>query len=257
MRPPQPSSSVRATADILPVRASIPQVLHPARGDALTRLERELWRLRMTTLEVQVLLRGYFSTGDAAASIPDGLLFSLANQGLILISKFLEVWDDFGRLAKQEPRVASARKAVAPLIGRINVWRGIRTFRNTILAHPYTTKDGRLVSPWHLMLTHQAPTYHAEVILLLQCAMYAAAGVLASFYEEYKALGPTFRSVEPVPSAGPGIQYGSEIGPSVRPLLGEVSERLVAIGVPASNPVFAEFKAELQPKRRAGDGAAP
>jgi len=240
------------------VQDLIPDIYHPTRGDALTELERELWRIRMVTLEVQVLLRGYFSAGDVADAIPEGLQFSLTNHGLILVSKFLEVWDDFGRLAKREPRVIDARSAVSPLVKRIEVWKGIRAFRNTALAHSYTTSDGRLVGPWHLLHSHQAPTYHAEVIVLLQCVMYAAAGVLATFLEEYKALGPSFRSSYPVPSPGPGIQYGTDITSVIHPLLASVNKNLERLGVPLSNPVFAEFKSEVQPEPpSASEASAP
>jgi hypothetical protein len=224
----------------------LPDVVHPIRGGALSPLERELWRLRMVALESQVMLRGYFSVPNVAESIPDGLLFSLANHALIIVAKFLEVWHDFGTLVPNQPRVLDVRRAVTPFVKRIEIWKGLRTFRNTALAHPYTTLDGRLVGPWYLMEEHRAPTYHAEVILLLQCVMYAVAGTLAGFSEEYKALGPSFRSAEPVPDGGPGIQVGVDIDGVIHPLLRQVEASLQAIGVPPSSPVFAEFRAVLK-----------
>ncbi len=224
----------------------IPNVTHPIRGDELSPLEKQLWRLRMVALESQVMLRGYFSVPNVAEVIPDGLLFSLANHGLIIVAKFLEVWHDFGTLVPSNGRVLEVRRAVTPLVKRIEVWSGLRTFRNTALAHPYTTIDGRLVGPWFLMNEHRAPTYHAEIILLLQCVMYAVAGTLAVFYQEYKDLGPSFRSGTPVPDPGPGIRDGADIDATLRPLLQEVDARLTAMGVPAKNPVFAEFRAELK-----------
>lgn len=200
----------------------------------------------MVTLEAQVMLRGYFSVPDAAAAIPKGLMFSLANHALVIVSKFFEVWDDLGSLASTNQSVVDVRRAVSPLIKRIQVWKGLDAFRNTTLAHPYTTKEGRLVGPWYLMSAHKVPTYHAEIILLLQCTMFAVAGTLAAFYEEYRALGPSFRSETPVPDKGPGIQLGTDIDPTLRPLLEEVDAALRGLGVPSKNPVFAEFRRELR-----------
>ena len=203
----------------------------------------------MVALESQVMLRGYFSVPNVADSIPDGLLFSLANHAQIIVAKFLEVWHDFGTLVPTHPRVLDVRRAVTPFVRRIEVWTGLRTFRNTALAHPYTTLDGRLVGPWYLMEQHRAPTYHAEIILLLECVMYAVAGTLAGFLEEYKALGPSFRGGKPVPDGGPGIQDGADIDEVIRPLLRQVDASLQSIGVPASSPVFAEFRSELKPRK--------
>ena len=93
---------------------------------------------------------------------------------------------------------------------------------------------------------HRAATYDAEVILLLQCAMYAIAGTLAAFYEVYKALGLSFRSPTRIPDAGPGIQHGEHNDSIIRPLLRTVHTNLTDIGVPPKSPVFAEFGAELR-----------
>jgi hypothetical protein len=227
--------------------SQIPEVVHPTRRDALTPLERELWRLRMVALEAQVMLRGYNSVTDVATAVPDGLLFSLANHALLIVAKFLEVWSDFGRLAKLDERVINARKAVAPLVRRVNVWTGLEDFRNTTLAHPYTDRSGRLVGPWFLMETHRVPTYHAEILVLLNCLMFAVAGTLAAFFDEYRALGPSFRSGRPIPDSGPGIELGTEIDSSVKSLLVDVDQSLQRLGVPAKNPVFAEFRNSIQP----------
>lgn len=200
----------------------------------------------MVAVEMQVMLRGFFSVKDVAESIPDGLIFSLSNHAIILLTKFLDVWNDLGALAASEPRVVEVRRAVAPLVQRIEVWRGIELFRNTALAHAYEMKDGRLVGPWYLFQTHQAPTYHAEILLLLQCAMHAIAGLLAAFIDEYKGLGPSFRSDIPTPDEGPGIRYGTDITPSLKALLREVDTKLTALGVPQANPVYAEFRRAVE-----------
>ena len=227
----------------------IPEVLHPVRGTSLTPLERQLWRFRMVAVEVQSMLRGYYSVDDVARVIPDELMFSLTNHALILVSKFLEVWDDFGSLATAEPRVVPARQAVDPFVSRLLVWKGLETFRNTVLAHPYETKDGKLVGPWYLLHSRRAPTYHAEAILLLHLVNLTVAAILSVFYQEYRALGPALRATYPSPDAGPGISRGDQIQPAHRALTAEVDKRLKALGVPASNPVFGEFTEATNPKK--------
>jgi len=198
------------------------------------------------------MLRGFYSVDDVAKAIPDPLMFSLTNHGIILISKFLEVWDDFSGLASQDARVVPARKAVDPFIARILVWKGLVAFRHSALAHAYETKDGRPVGPWYLLATHAAPTYHAEVILLLHLVNLSTAAILAAFYKEYRDLGPVLKPDLPNPDAGPGISTGDQIAAVQRQLTAEVDARLRAIGVQA-NPVFAEFRDATHPTR-ARDG---
>ena len=195
------------------------------------------------------MLRGYFSVEDVATAIPDPLMFSLTNQGIILICKFMEVWDDLGALTTKDSRVIPVRQAVDPFVNRILVWKGLVALRNSALAHAYETRDGRPVGPWHLLSTHAAPTYHAEVILLLHLANLTAAAILAAFYEEYRALGPVLRADLPNPSAGPGITTGDQIHPAQRQLATEVDARLKALGISA-NPVFAEFQKATHPQKK-------
>ena len=88
---------------------------HPETGDPLTDLERTLWRFRMVAHEAQVMWRGFNQYDDSAKAINQDLMFGLSNQALITVSKFLEIWDDFGSLAKTDARVICSRRAVQPL----------------------------------------------------------------------------------------------------------------------------------------------
>src|SRR5437899_12012434 len=133
---------------------------HPTEARDLSALEIILWRFRMVALENEIMLRGYREVEDVARDIPEDLLFSLANHGEILICKFLEVWRDFGGLARAVPRVVAVRRAVHPLIERIEVWPGLTAFRHTTLAHAYLDKAGQPVGPWDALHEHRAPTYH-------------------------------------------------------------------------------------------------
>lgn len=223
---------------------------HPSRGRELTKLEVALWRFRMVALENEIMLRGYRDVPDVARDIGENLLFSLMNHALILICKFLEVWDDFGSLARVDSRIVPARRAVQPLIDRIEVWPGIRAFRNTALAHAYLDRLGNPEGPWPLLCSHQAPTYHAEVLLLQHCVQVAITAVLACFEGEYREilplLGPGDR---PDPSPGPGIRLGTEIQPALRPLAADVDRRLSEIGVVVRGALAAELARALDPRR--------
>ncbi len=227
---------------------------HPTAARDLTPLEIILWRFRFVARENETMLRGYREVEDVARDIPDNLLFSLANHGLILICKFLEVWHDFGGVAGAVPRVVNVRKAVHPLIERIEVWPGLTSFRNTMLAHAYLDKTGRPVGPWPALYDHKAPTYHAEVLLLQHALHMAIAAVLACFEAEYQSIRPLIGPEKrPDPSPGPGVQLGSEIQPALKALALEVDRRLASIGVVIKGPLAKEFAGmfEQRPKPRA------
>lgn len=222
--------------------------LHPETGEPLTNLERTLWRFRMVAHEAQVLWRGFNHYDDAAQAINEDLMFNLSNQALIIVSKFLEIWDDFGSLAKSDSRVICTRKAVQPAVDRILVWKGLEQFRNTTLAHAYVTKDGKLLPPWELTHTEQAPTYHAEIILLFQCVVFAVLAILSVFEEEYSPLDPLTGPPKEQPGFGPGIAKGTEIQPTLKKIMSQVDASLLAeCGVVVKGPLLTTFANAIKP----------
>lgn len=200
--------------------------LHPLTHKPLTPLERFLWRFRMAAHEAQVMWRGFNAYPDAAKVINDDLLFSLTNQALLIVCKFLEIWDEFGSLSKVDQRVVPVRRALQPIIDRIRVWKGLEVYRNTILAHPYTTKSGALLPPWELPRTGQAPSFHAEHILLLQLVVFAVLGILRVFEEEFRPIDSLCGPSGPAPGPGPGISKGTEIDPTLRPIVERIDKQL-------------------------------
>ena len=191
---------------------------HPTEARNLNELERTLWRLRMVAHEAQVMLRGFNRYPDAAAAINEDLWFGLTHQSLIILSKFLEIWHDFGSLARTDARVIPTRKALAPIVKRMRVWKGLDQFRNTTLAHAYLSKDGKLVPPWELQQKRRAPTFHAEVVLLLNLVPLAVLAVLSVFEKEYSPLDPLMGPSGPVPGPGPGISLGTELDAEIKTL---------------------------------------
>jgi len=215
--------------------------LHPVTKQPLTELERYLWRLRMVAQEALYMHRGLHKTGDAAKALNEELLFLLTSYGLIIVCKFLEIWDRFGALGKDNERIRDVRRAIQPFVDRIRTWKGLDTFRNTALAHPYLTKDGKLIGPWQLLIEGRAPTYHAEILLLVQCVRFAVLGVLTAFQTEYEALKPILTSPPPQPSPGQGVEKGTQIPEVLRPIAKEVDQRLKPLGVVVGGPVAKEF----------------
>jgi hypothetical protein len=183
--------------------------------------------------------------GSVGKRLNDELLFSLTNHALIVVSKFLEAWDDFGGLAKAHPQIVPLRRALSPLIDRILVWDGLREYRNTILAHAYLGKRGELVDPWHLHDAHRVPTYHAEIILLMHLVHLAVCAIMVAFEEVYWPLRPLLASGLPTPDPGPGIQAGTEISKSLQELAPEIDKRLAEIGVVVTGRVAKEFKSAI------------
>ena len=193
------------------------------------------------------MLKGYRDVPDLDRDISDHLLFSLMNHALMLICKFLEVWDDLGSLAPHDVRVISARRAVQPFVDRIEMWPGLEAFRNTTLAHAYEDKTGAPVPPWDMLYDHNAPTYYAEVILLQHCVHGAVAGILACFELEYLAIKPLVGpSDRPVPTAGPGIEKGKDIPTALGPIGAEADRRLAALGVSLKGTIAREFRDALR-----------
>jgi hypothetical protein len=224
---------------------------HPIRGDALTELEKLLWRFRMVAHEAQVLMRGINHYPDAAKALNKDIWFSLSNHALIIISKFLEVWDDSNGHAKTDKRIIPMRRALEPILDRILVWKGLKALRNSALAHAYLDKEGELAPPWQPLGDGKAPTYHAEIILLLQLVYSAVLVVLTVFEKEFTPIeslcGPSSPAKEIDP--GPGIAHGSKILDAAKPILEDVQARLMKeLGLTVQGPLLTAFKKATTPE---------
>lgn len=173
------------------------------------------------------MMRGLNHYPDAAKALNADIFFTLTNHALIIVCKFLEVWHDSNALAKTDSRIIQVRRAVSPFIDRIGVWKGLREQRNSALAHAYLDKDRNLVTPWQGIEEGTAPSFHAEIVLLLQLVYLCVLAILSVFEVEYAPIDilagprPVF-----VPSPGPGIELGSEIQDALRPIAADVEARL-------------------------------
>lgn len=195
----------------------------------------------MVAHEAHVMLRGFERTGDDPEVLNDDLLFSLSNQATLIITKFLEVWDDFGGCVPSDPRVLRSRQAVTPIVDRINVWPSLKRHRHTATAHAYLTRDGKLIAPWHYLASNEAPSFHAEVLLLLQLMTFGVLSVLSVFEVEYQSLKPILANSIPQPGPEPGIAHGKEIPEEVRRVSDDVDKAMQSYGVEVSRAIASEF----------------
>ena len=228
--------------------------LHPVTKQPLSELDRYIWRLRVLAQEALVLQRGVNKAIAAARAanidptkvLNEELLYLLTGYALITVCKFLEIWDHFGALAKDSEKVRDVRRALQPWVDRIRQWKGLETFRNTALAHPYLTKVGeewKIIGPWQLLFEGRAPTYHAEILLLTDCVRHAILGVLTAFAAEYEALKPILASSALPPTApSQGVQTGAQIPDALRPIAREADKRLKeSLGIVAGGSIAQEF----------------
>ena len=224
---------------------------HPTRGGPLTELEQVLWRFRMSAHEAQVMIRGFLAYPDVSTAVNDDLLFGLSNQGLLIVAKFLEIWDDSGRLTKSEHQMLGLRRALKPLIDRIRVWKGLRELRNTSLAHAYLDENNQLTGPWELISDAKAPSYHAEIILLLYLVHIAVLCILFVFQEVYLPIdelaGPPRESK--TPPVGPGIELGTQLRPAMDAIAEQIGPRVAKeCGVTIRGPFAEQYHATIKPR---------
>ena len=235
-----------AALDRIPYFMRMPEYqepLHPIRCDALTPLDRHLWRFRVVCLEATNLARGYRRTPDVSRTINGDLLFSLANQSLMIVCKFLEVWDSFGKLSRTDDRIVPMRICAQPIIDRIRIWKDLDVFRDSVLAHTYETTDGKLISPQYILREMRVPSAHVEIMLLLDLVNYAVTVVLSAFEPEYLQLREMFLDIPPLqPTESIGITLGTEISPAAVSVLDAVNAKIRESGKRLSNEILREIR---------------
>jgi hypothetical protein len=213
--------------------------LHPS-GRPLSEFERNLWRLKLVGHEAHLLLCSAIRTEERKKD--QELLFTLGNYALLLVCKFLEIWDDFNHLGKDNRRVREVTRAVSPAVRRITkTWPNLRDYRNWTVAHPYRIREeSEITPPWALLQAQVAPDQPSEALLLLDCVRMVIIGTLAHFGDLYRQLAPTFDAGRMVETPR-GVVDGVGIERERRVLAAELDTRLADIGVDLKDSVFREF----------------
>ncbi len=158
-------------------------------------------------------------------------------------------------MSQNNRQVREVAQAVSPAVRRITkTWPKIRDYRNWAIAHPYSIRDQpEITPPWKLLEAEVGPVQHAEILVLLDCVRFAAAGVLAYFGDLYRKLAPTLQ-VPPSPPERRGASDGVSAQAEREDLAKELDQKLQEIGVSLRDSVFKEFAC---PPLRDSGGNAP
>jgi hypothetical protein len=218
--------------------AGIEEPLHPS-GRELSDFERQLLRLRLIGHEAHLLICGLTRTDDRKRD--DDLVLTLQNFALILICRFLEIWGKFQSLGGDNRRVLEIARAASLYLDRINIWPGLREYRNWILAHRYQIDPHpAFIPPWIVHHTGRVPTKPAEWMVLLDCVQQASAAVMAYYGDIYRGLRAVLHPGQE-PETTRGVLTGEEAQAERERLAIEMGRRLAALGVRLDDPVFQEY----------------
>ncbi|MCK7394086.1 hypothetical protein L8O14_11110 [Enterobacter hormaechei] len=116
----------------------------------------------------------------------DDLKFCLHMKMIVDLSSFLEEWARLGPICKSEPKMIETLKICEPAINRLNSWRGIRSFRNKVLAHGFREEvrnnGGKAAykpvdfEKWYF--NAEVPNAYAEILLLYEMVYFCLAIVI-------------------------------------------------------------------------------
>lgn len=217
----------------------IQEPLHPS-GLSLTEFQRRLCRLYLIGHEAKQLICSALRTIDRKRDTQ--LMFTLQHYALILICRFLEIWKQFQALAKTNHQIRDLASAMSIYVDRIQIWPGLKEYRNWIIAHNYQLgSNPEFLPPWVVLHTGRVPANAAEWLLLLDCVRFAVAGVMAYYADIVRGLDPV---LDPglEPPLKKGVKNDTEAQAERVKLAIEGDNRLEELGVDLCDPVFQRFK---------------
>lgn len=135
----------------------------------------------------------------------DDLKFVATNFIMLQVSAFLDEWRLFQTFAQNDRAVRRTTLIAKPAIDRIKLWGGIRTFRNSMIAHARRNDTAKPLLTGEIS---DFPSQYAEQLLLGECAVYAIAVAairhdhISKTFLEHHPSGPIL--------AGGGIQSKGE-----------------------------------------------
>jgi len=220
---------------------------HPATGAPLTALEHLLLRLHFVALECHIWRRGFKAIPSPTGNPFVGdLVFVVSSYGTLAVAKFLELWGDLDKTAKNDSRLQQVMTTMTPAVSRLQMWPGMWQFRSQALAHPYSTREGQFIHPAHVLQQDGAPSHTAETSALIDLTRVCICVILQAFQNEYLAVEP-LTNLGPRPATTKGITSGAQIGQEIGPIVAQVIANARSIGVDVHGFIFAHFDAVLQP----------
>lgn len=117
----------------------------------------------------------------------EDLKFSLYQKMLINIDSFSEEWKRMNNYAKENKSLRKTLSITSPAQKRIEKWKGIHGFRNTVLAHGFRDdgNDGKPTCLDKRYFSADVPNTYAETMLLAEYAVYAISAVICLHPEDH------------------------------------------------------------------------
>lgn len=105
----------------------------------------------------------------------DDVKYIATNFILVQVSAFLEEWRIFRSFGEKHEDVRETTQIAKPALERIERWKGVREYRNSMIAH---TRRKSTETPLLVGDVSNVPSNYAEQMLLGECAVYAIAVAL-------------------------------------------------------------------------------
>lgn len=151
---------------------------------------------------LQALLDEYRTCLIKEKNNSKSVMYAIIESQILLTScSYMDEWELFGKLIKEEPRILKLRKVVKPAIDRINKWSDMKYYRNSIIAHNHRIrKENNSVAILNMDREFKCPNSFFDFSLLMGC-IYITKNVLLRFFAiEFNQILPKLNNIENVES---------------------------------------------------------
>jgi len=151
---------------------------------------------------LQALLEEYKECLKKEKDNSKSVIYAIITSQIILTScSFIEEWELFGNLIKEDSRILELRKIVKPAIDRINKWSDMRYYRNSIVAHNHRIKkENNSIAILKIDRKLKCPNSYFDFMLLMGCIFIIKKILLYIFKNEYNQLIPRLKNIKNIES---------------------------------------------------------
>lgn len=159
--------------------------------EALTEIQESLFIL----ISIQGVLDEYKKVLDKQVSNKTDAAYTITTSQILITScSFLEEWEKFGSLAKQDRRIIEVRKITKPALKRIHSWKDLKTIRNSVLAHGLRLNHKPTL--FHLKNEIDCPETYYDLKLLMGCIYLMKNVLLRFFHNEFNTMLPYLKQLD-------------------------------------------------------------